>query len=113
MALACAVFFFSSDGQHQHFHSFPTRRSSDLADPLARGGCAAARFQPRFRQGPAAAAGIRSEEHTSELQSPDHLVCSLLLEKKNRAPAANRAERRRRAAPAAAGCSRGGGAAKG
>src|SRR5207244_13444608 len=24
---------------------------------------------------------IRSEEHTSELQSPDHLVCRLLLEK--------------------------------
>src|SRR5947208_10713635 len=26
----------------------------------------------------------RSEEHTSELQSPDQLVCRLLLEKKNR-----------------------------
>src|SRR6266487_3529236 len=26
----------------------------------------------------------RSEEHTSELQSPVHLVCRLLLEKKNR-----------------------------
>src|SRR5258708_17307316 len=26
--------------------------------------------------------GYRSEEHTSELQSPDHLVCRLLLEKK-------------------------------
>src|SRR5258708_10666637 len=26
----------------------------------------------------------RSEEHTSELQSPDHLVCRLLLEKKNK-----------------------------
>src|SRR5258708_22456203 len=25
-------------------------------------------------------AEIRSEEHTSELQSPDHLVCRLLLE---------------------------------
>src|SRR5258708_28266605 len=32
---------------------------------------------PRRRVGP------RSEEHTSELQSPDHLVCRLLLEKKN------------------------------
>src|SRR5258708_27788928 len=28
------------------------------------------------------AAWERSEEHTSELQSPDHLVCRLLLEKK-------------------------------
>src|SRR5438552_7452343 len=27
---------------------------------------------------------LRSEEHTSELQSPDHLVCRLLLEKKNK-----------------------------
>src|SRR5260364_48061 len=28
--------------------------------------------------------GVRSEEHTSELQSPDQLVCRLLLEKKKR-----------------------------
>src|SRR5258708_19592802 len=32
---------------------------------------------------PQCAAVRRSEEHTSELQSPDHLVCRLLLEKKN------------------------------
>src|SRR5258708_18142304 len=29
-------------------------------------------------------AAHRSEEHTSELQSPDHLVCRLLLEKKKK-----------------------------
>src|SRR5438552_11434842 len=29
-------------------------------------------------------AAERSEEHTSELQSPDHLVCRLLLEKKKK-----------------------------
>src|SRR5258708_12445245 len=29
---------------------------------------------------------MRSEEHTSELQSPDHLVCRLLLEKKKYMP---------------------------
>src|SRR5258708_26257707 len=39
---------------------------------------------------------LRSEEHTSELQSPDHLVCRLLLEKKkkssyNRIPRCERA----------------------
>src|SRR5258708_38947547 len=28
--------------------------------------------------------GTRSEEHTSELQSPDHLVCRLLLEEKKK-----------------------------
>src|SRR5258708_22843168 len=32
----------------------------------------------------------RSEEHTSELQSPDHLVCRLLLEKKKLPPAPQR-----------------------
>src|SRR5258708_19075519 len=34
--------------------------------------------------------GMRSEEHTSELQSPDHLVCRLLLEKKNARPPSRR-----------------------
>src|SRR5947208_702401 len=33
--------------------------------------------------GTSASTATRSEEHTSELQSPDHLVCRLLLEKKN------------------------------
>src|SRR5258708_30935495 len=32
---------------------------------------------------------VRSEEHTSELQSPDHLVCRLLLEKKKNTPRDN------------------------
>src|SRR5438876_9720311 len=36
---------------------------------------------PRYRF--ARQDGRRSEEHTSELQSPVHLVCRLLLEKKN------------------------------
>src|SRR5258708_4741571 len=38
-----------------------------------------ARARPANRDDP------RSEEHTSELQSPDHLVCRLLLEKKKTA----------------------------
>src|SRR5258708_16772075 len=33
---------------------------------------------------PSSSATVRSEEHTSELQSPDHLVCRLLLEKKKK-----------------------------
>src|SRR5258708_26156650 len=37
------------------------------------------RSPPTSRQ-----ATARSEEHTSELQSPDHLVCRLLLEKKKK-----------------------------
>src|SRR5438552_9045578 len=35
---------------------------------------------------PIPGARLRSEEHTSELQSPDHLVCRLLLEKKKKKP---------------------------
>src|SRR5207244_12621390 len=55
-----------------------------------RGGCASGcrsrpRGRARSRPGRCRAArrrARRSEEHTSELQSPDHLVCRLLLEKK-------------------------------
>src|SRR5258708_21267491 len=59
------------------------------------GGSSAHRPQCGRRQGarqyahlagalPSPALRSRSEEHTSELQSPDHLVCRLLLEKKKR-----------------------------
>src|SRR5258708_31012955 len=48
-------------------------------------------FRNRVRQAVTAATNrmllVRSEEHTSELQSPDHLVCRLLLEKKKRSSA--------------------------
>src|SRR5258708_11141258 len=48
-------------------------------------------FSFNRRQAPALEAKKpqRSEEHTSELQSPDHLVCRLLLEKKNTEAATN------------------------
>src|SRR5947208_10800938 len=36
------------------------------------------------RRRPGLRVAVRSEEHTSELQSPDHLVCRLLLEKKKK-----------------------------
>src|SRR5205807_6560146 len=91
--------------------SFPTRRSSDLVG-MAAGGPARAvarpdRERPELveRETPVSepggdqfdpvqlglqirvvgvlpGAGARSEEHTSELQSPCNLVCRLLLEKK-------------------------------
>src|SRR5258708_27390971 len=50
----------------------------------------AARVSPEMRKGPCGGGRDRdtiirrSEEHTSELQSPDHLVCRLLLEKKKK-----------------------------
>src|SRR5258708_35427238 len=39
-------------------------------------------LMPGWRRKAMARLTQRSEEHTSELQSPDHLVCRLLLEKK-------------------------------
>src|SRR5256884_1651910 len=39
--------------------------------------------QPAPKEGPVESLEVRSEEHTSELQSRLHLVCRLLLEKKN------------------------------
>src|SRR5690348_17938344 len=51
------------------------------SDPLGEVGGAFA-YGGRL-QGLPFAAALRSEEHTSELQSPVHLVCRLLLEKKN------------------------------
>src|SRR5256885_8527542 len=46
-----------------------------------RGGCSSARPSPESRCR-ISCCGSRSEEHTSELQSPCNLVCRLLLEKK-------------------------------
>src|SRR5947209_15503702 len=84
MNLACFLFFFYWWGAHRDLHSFPTRRSSDLA-------CSPAPKPPDFPDLTARDAGrwagvtcgqVRSEEHTSELQSRQYLVCCLLLEKK-------------------------------
>src|SRR5688500_19392309 len=81
-------FFSSCSRAHRHLHSFPTRRSSDLAPEAGR---------PHFTHAPdilvapngmfrsvacVSEHSVRSEEHTSELQSPCNLVCRLLLEKK-------------------------------
>src|SRR5207248_11398704 len=98
-------FFFYSSLAPRHLHSFPTRRSSDLTnllvvcDPFSLStdretGNGGRRRDPEL--GPDRGAlerlfdvcganlrrDFRSEEHTSELQSPYDLVCRLLLEKK-------------------------------
>src|SRR5207244_11618810 len=57
--------------------------SGRQADDLA-GTYAAQRDHPVPAQRRMGRVGLRSEEHTSELQSPDHLVCRLLLEKKKK-----------------------------
>src|SRR5205814_8231451 len=100
--LACCAFFLSCSAAPPDLHSFPTRRSSDLeanvaiismaqqARPNVTGQTEDLRAQ--FKKVSATVVTMkppgklktpRSEEHTSELQSLRHLVCRLLLEKKN------------------------------
>src|SRR5688500_19245090 len=91
----------------RHPHSFPTRRSSDLTCAKTPPLSLAMSFMSSLKLAEASsspspgtkmmvlmrvclpgfirctAALTRSEEHTSELQSPCNLVCRLLLEKKN------------------------------
>src|SRR5207244_4875033 len=57
--------------------------------PISGGGSRGA--PPRGHRARHGRHGHRSEEHTSELQSPDHLVCRLLLEKKNKTKHRNEA----------------------
>src|SRR5439155_26753727 len=80
-----SLFFFFMIRRPPRSTLFPTRRSSDLFPcspvPLL------SRMQPRrsmsSRRLPCfCIVPLRSEEHTSELQSRGHLVCRLLLEKK-------------------------------
>src|SRR5207248_9831212 len=103
------AFFFQYSVAHRNLHSFPTRRSSDLKaesirvcvverhKTVVRGKNLLQRLMDAREQliqvrgfiqrvhnfGVDLALGFRSEEHTSELQSPYDLVCRLLLEKKN------------------------------
>src|SRR5256885_10058152 len=60
-------------GGDAHRHDLPTRLVHARLE---------ARHAPVERD-----VGVRSEEHTSELQSPCNLVCRLLLEKKSTLPA--------------------------
>src|SRR5207248_10970610 len=91
--LACLlslIFFFSLYFDHLSLHSFPTRRSSDLLSLSL-----SLSFSLSFSLFLSLSLSLflflslsfslflsRSEEHTSELQSPYDLVCRLLLEKK-------------------------------
>src|SRR5690606_40977603 len=90
LSLALPYFFFSCYGHHRDLHSFPTRRSSDLAVAPTVPGVTTPEADARFRRvvGRPRDRHLRclptrrSEEHTSELQSRENLVCRLLLEKK-------------------------------
>src|SRR5207237_9230752 len=94
----------------RHFHPFPTRRSSDLV-PLDDDDLRELLRCPRLAHDadvqlapsalhvpgrlldvlvPHGPADVRSEEHTSQLQSHLNLVCRLLLEKTHRTSASSR-----------------------
>src|SRR5438876_4941097 len=75
-------YLFELFGALRDLHSFPTRRSSDLG-PRTR--CRRTFAGSRTAWFMTTDTIRRSEEHTSELQSPVHLVCRLLLEKKKAA----------------------------
>src|SRR5205085_11481341 len=98
---------FQCSRAHRDLHSFPTRRSSDLddgdlcrrvANPVEHARGLVRRFSGEHeiadrnrvdRRDQHRARGdvlgkLRSEEHTSELQSQSNLVCRLLLEKKKK-----------------------------
>src|SRR5205807_10257282 len=82
------LFFVKRPAHHRDLHSFPTRRSSDLRTDAQTHGRTDAQTHRETRCHHAAwnaarCVCARSEEHTSELQSPCNLVCRLLLEKKN------------------------------
>src|SRR5262245_66670976 len=91
-------FSVQSPRAYRALHSFPTRRSSDLMAAYQRAhsqwAALVAAYEQRLAYIEAKQAATpawwakqeqlaRSEEHTSELQSLRHLVCRLLLEKKN------------------------------
>src|SRR5207248_10310401 len=83
--LCVFFFFFYSSLPTRDLHSFPTRRSSDLelTQPLTETEQAIAAIWAELLKVEHVPDGCdRSEEHTSELQSPYDLVCRLLLEKK-------------------------------
>src|SRR5947209_9740448 len=102
MRLVLPSIVFQCYPDHRVLHSFPTRRSSDLLF-IGRHGQTIDSVQHLaqrivFPDGPAATRVVidadgyreRSEEHTSELQSRQYLVCRLLLEKKKRAALSGR-----------------------
>src|SRR5258708_25880448 len=99
----CDLFFFFNDTATTEIYSLslhdalpisPRRISSPgccrATRPMTSARCASARSTSSPTLPPARSScattppptAARSEEHTSELQSPDHLVCRLLLEKK-------------------------------
>src|SRR5438309_6663220 len=80
LLLFCAVFFFLMIRRPPRSTLFPYTTLFRSSSFRRRTSCSTSGGRERGRASRLAA---RSEEHTSELQSQFHLVCRLLLEKKN------------------------------
>src|SRR5947208_5946260 len=88
-----ASFFFFNDTATPEIYTLslhdalPISRRSRWRRPWSRTRSRRSRSPPTgswCSRRPSPSEDFRSEEHTSELQSPDHLVCRLLLEKKKK-----------------------------
>src|SRR5258708_12138096 len=87
-SLSClpfVFFFFFNDTATTEIYTLSLHDALPICQPtsasVARWACSCGRAPPAA---PGPRSVPRSEEHTSELQSPDHLVCRLLLEKKKK-----------------------------
>src|SRR5947208_14769126 len=80
------AFFFFNDTATTEIYTLSLHDALPISRQRRQGDFAGAHGAPRHARGRrrGRAALCRSEEHTSELQSPDHLVCRLLLEKKKK-----------------------------
>src|SRR5256885_4474560 len=81
--LLCLFFFFLMIRRPPRSTLFPYTTLFRSQEVLLSGHAGLQRHQPQFAAVPRP---DRSEEHTSELQSPCNLVCRLLLEKKKKTP---------------------------
>src|SRR5256885_11789932 len=98
--MVCFFFFFQAEDGIRDYKVTGVQTCALPISHLPKASCTL--FSPSMRQ-PAAWAR-RSEEHTSELQSPCNLVCRLLLEKKNAPPPLLRQGRTPCPRPATARC---------
>src|SRR5690606_39963822 len=73
-------------GFHQSYTYFTWRNTKDELEEFLTGiaGASADYLRPNLFEHPRHPHRVRSEEHTSELQSRENLVCRLLLEKKKK-----------------------------
>src|SRR5256885_10028062 len=86
LILPCFFFFFFNDTATTEIYTLSLHDALPISHRRAdRRGPSEDLFQGRVRKSRARYTGLpRSEEHTSELQSPCNLVCRLLLEKKKK-----------------------------